>query len=158
MTSNRSNTKLEFSTQCSTMATGVLALPDKTLMVDDQSMTKPDAAAPLQAYVAATAQTASDKAAYNRSLQAEKLAEAAARERYDQLKPFLQGRFGKSNPILETTYGVVPVKTTQKPVAVRAAAAAKALSTRAANHTMGPKQKKAAKKAPAQPPSKPQGS
>ena len=158
MTSNRSNTKLEFSTQCDTMATGVLALTDKTLMVSEQSMTKPEAVAPLQTYVAAVAQTASDKATYNKSLQAEKAAEAAARERYEEMKPVLQGRFGKSNPILETTYGVAPAKTAKKPVAVKAAAVVKAINTRAANHTMGPKQKKAKMNAPAQAGNKPQGS
>jgi hypothetical protein len=155
MSSNRSNTKLEFVSQCQTLATGVLALPDKTLTVSEQSLTKAAVAAPLQAYVAAAAQTASDKAAYTKSVQAEKVAEAAARAMFEQLKPVLQGRFGKSNPVLETSYGIPPVKTPQKSVTVKAGAVAKAATTRAANHTMGPKQKKAAKKAPAVPPAKP---
>jgi hypothetical protein len=148
MTSTNSRqTKLEFSTQCSTLANGVLALPDKTLTVSEQSLTPKQCAAPLQAYVAAAAQTATALAAYHKAVQQEKAAEIDARSMYDQLKPVLVGRLGKSNPALETDYGIPPAKTPQTTVAAKAAGQQKAQATRKANRTMGPKQKKAAQTA-----------
>jgi hypothetical protein len=146
-TTNSKKTKLEFSSQCQTLANGVLALPDKTLTVSEQSLTTKQCAAPLLAYVAAATQTATALSAYRKAVQAEKAAEADARSMYDQLKPVLVGRLGKTNPALETTYGIPPAKVPQTSVAAKAGGVQKSLATRKANHTMGPKQKKAAKQA-----------
>ncbi len=155
MATNKKSTKLEFATQCSTLAAGVIALPDKTITLSEQPFTPAEVAAPLQAYVTAAAQSAMAKAAYTKALQTEKAAEQAARAMFTQVKPFLQARFGKSNPVLQTTYGIAPEKAPQKSVAAKSEAIAKATTARKANHTMGPKQKKAAKQAAAQAPASP---
>jgi hypothetical protein len=152
MAANNTHTKTKFIAFCTTLAAGVTAMADTTFLLGGKSLTKAEVVGPLDAYVAATAQTAQDKTTYETSLQQERAAEEAARGIVDQLKPFLQGRLGKSNPALETQFGIAPQKKAQKTVAVKAGAIAKSKATGAVRGTQGAKQKKALIASPAQTP------
>jgi hypothetical protein len=143
LTTNQSNTKAAFIAICNALITGIDALPDKTFLLGGQTYTKAQVVAPLQTVVDAAGKAAADEATWHSSVQDEHDAEAAAREMVDALKPFLQGRLGKSNPLLRSQFGLAPVKTAQKTVAAKATGIAKSLATRAIRGTRGSKQKKA---------------
>jgi hypothetical protein len=143
LTTNQSNTKAAFISICNALITGINALPDKTFLLGGQTYTKAQVVAPLQAVVDAAAQAAADEATWHASVQAEHDAEAAARVMVDALKPFLQGRLGKSSPLLRSQFGLAPVKVAEKTVAAKATGIAKSLATRAIRGTRGSKQKKA---------------
>jgi hypothetical protein len=138
------NAKAPLITLCNALAAGVQALPDTEFVASGQTIQKTAVVTPLQAYVAATQQTAVTEAAWHASVQKEQAAEAAARAMIEEIKPVLQGRYGKSNPQLETQFGIPPVKKAQTSAATKAAAAAKAKATRQLLGTKGSKQKKAA--------------
>jgi hypothetical protein len=143
LTTNQSNTKTAFIALCNALITGISALPDKTFLLGGQTFTKAQVVAPLQALVDAAAKTAADEATWHTSVQDEHDAEAAAREMVDAVKPFLQGRLGKSSPLLRSQFGLAPVKLAAKTVAAKATGIARSLATRAIRGTRGSKQKKA---------------
>ena len=138
------NAKAPLITLCNALAAGLQALPDTEFVASGQTLQKAAVIAPLQAYVAATQQTAADEAAWHTAVQKEQAAEAAARAMIEEIKPVLQGRYGKSNPQLETQFGIPPVKKAVTSAVTKAKAAAKAKATRALLGTKGSKQKKAA--------------
>jgi hypothetical protein len=142
--SKKTNAKSVLVMLCTALIAGIEALPDSSFVLGTQTLTKAQILAPLQAYVASTLQTAADETAWHLSLQGEHVAEAAAKGMVELLKPYLQGRLGKSNPQLQTQFGISPVKKPQASVATKAKAAEKAVATRELLGTKGPKQKKAA--------------
>ncbi|HEY8090361.1 MAG TPA: hypothetical protein VIF09_21015 [Polyangiaceae bacterium] len=142
--STNTNAKAPLITLCNALAAGLQALPDTEFIASGQTLLKTAVITPLQTYVAATQQTAVTEAAWHASVQKEQAAEVAARAMIEEIKPVLQGRYGKSNPQLETQFGIAPVKKGQPSAATKAAAAAKAKATRALLGTKGSKQKKAA--------------
>ena len=82
---------------------------------------------------------------YEKAIQAREAAAPAALDRLQQIRAALKGAIGKRNPDL-LAFGITP---DQEPapltVEQKLARAAKAKATRAARHTMGPKQKAAIK-------------
>jgi hypothetical protein len=150
MTANSKHTKGAFATFCTTLASGIQAMPDATFLLGMETLTKAQVVGPLQAYPAQVAKTAEAKTAYDESLLAEHALEAEARAMVDRVKPFLQGRFGKESPKLESQFGIAPQKKPQKTVATKAGAIAKSKATREIRGTKGAKQTKALK-APAAP-------
>jgi hypothetical protein len=149
MSTQNHDTKLALSAQCTALVQGVNSLPDPTLTLDGKTYSKAAVVAPLNACVAAIAATATAHTAWTQSVQNERDAVAAARAMIAALKPYLRVRLGKNNPALQSEFGVPPAKKTQKTVAVKSTAIAKAKATRVARHTMGPKQKTSVKGAPA---------
>jgi hypothetical protein len=130
MTTKNSNAKSALITLCRALVSGVQALPDPTFLLGGQAIAKAAVVAPLQAYVDAAGKTAADEATWHIAVQAEQAAEATARAMIDLLKPTLQGRLGKSNPQLQTQFGLTPAKKAQPSVAVKAKSAAKGTATR----------------------------
>ncbi|HEY8040691.1 MAG TPA: hypothetical protein VIF15_12890 [Polyangiaceae bacterium] len=151
MTTNKNNSKHALALACGNLAAGITSLPDKEFLLGAQTLTKAQVLAPLDAYEPATVTTATTRGAWSKAVIAERAAEIAAHAMIELLKPFLQARLGKSNPDLESMFGVAPVKPPKVTSAVKAAAAAKAKATRSKLHTLGPKQKKAAKAEATQP-------
>jgi hypothetical protein len=141
MSSNNKSNKLSLISTCTALVQGVNALTDATFTLDGQTYTKAAVLAPLNACIAAIAATTTAHSNWTASVQAERTAVAAAVAMIAVLKPYLKVRLGKSNPSLKSEFGVAPAKPAKKPVAVKSAAIAKAKATRAARHTMGPKQK-----------------
>ena len=139
MTTNRQDNKLGFLNLCQSLITGVQSLPDATLTIDGQTLTKAQVLQPLTDYVAAEALVAPADAAYHATVQKAHAAEAAARAIVVNLKPYLKVRLGKSNPALKSQFGVSPAKTPQRSAAPKAEAATKAKATRAKNHPAAPK-------------------
>jgi hypothetical protein len=131
--------KLEFLTLCQSLITGVQSLPDATLTIDGQTLTKAQILQPLTDYVAAEALVAPADAAYHAAVQKAHATEAAARAIVVNLKPYLKVRLGKSNPALKSQFGVTPAKAPQRTAATKAEAATKAKATRAKNHPKAPK-------------------
>ncbi|MGH7297165.1 MAG: hypothetical protein ACRELB_19660, partial [Polyangiaceae bacterium] len=129
-TSSKTNAKSVLVSLCSALVAGVDALPDASFVLGTQTLTKAQVLAPLVAYGAATQQSAADETAWHLSLQQEHVAGGAARAMVDVLKPYLQGRLGKSNPQLKTQFGIPPVKAAQPSAETKARAAAKAKATR----------------------------
>jgi hypothetical protein len=151
MSSNNHDTKLSLSAQCDALVQGVTSLADPTLTLDGKPYTKDAVLAPLRACVTAIAATSAAHSAWSQAVQQEHDAIAAARAMIALLKPYLQVRLGKSNPALQSQFGIAPAKKGEKTVAVKSTAIAKAKATRAARHTMGPKQRKAVTGATAAP-------
>jgi hypothetical protein len=139
MAANRNDTKLEFLSLCQSLITGEQSLPDATLTIDGQTLTKAQVLQPLTDYVAAEALVAPAEAAYHAAVQKAHATEAAARTMVVNLKPYLMVRLGKSNPALKSQFGVTPAKTPQRTAATKAEAATKAKATRAKNHPKAPK-------------------
>jgi hypothetical protein len=160
MTTNKKDTKLEMSSTCAALLQGVNALPDSTFEMDGQTYAKAAVLGPLNAFIAAVAATTATHSAWLKAVQDEEAAAGAAHAMVAILKPYLRARLGKSNPALQSKFGVAPVKKAKKPVAVKSAAIAKSKATRAARHTMGSKQRASVKgtvaapaaQAPATPP------
>jgi hypothetical protein len=80
------------------------------------------------------------KLSYQQKLAARDAAFAAADTTEEQLKSYVMGAYGKTNPVV-TTFGFPVAKPTVRSVKVKADAITKAAATREARHTMGPKQK-----------------
>ena len=139
MTGNRNDTKLQFLSLCQSLITGVQSIPDATLTIDGQTLTKAQILQPLTDYVAAEAQVAPADAAYHAAVQKAHTAEAVARAIVVNLKPYLKVRLGKSNPALKSQFGVTPAKAPQRTAATKAEAATKAKATRAKNRPAAPK-------------------
>ncbi len=139
MTANRRDNKLEFVSLCQSLIAGVQSIPDPTLTIDGQTLTKAQVLQPLTDYVAAEALVAPADAAYHAVVQKAHGAEAAARAMVANLKPYLKVRLGKSNPALKSQFGVTPTKEPQRTAATKAEAATKAKATRAKNHPKAPK-------------------
>lgn len=99
----------------------------------------------VQGYAALYKAAEDAAAAYDKALQAREVAAPAALDRLQQIRAALKGAIGKRNPDL-LAFGITP---DQEPapltVEQKLARAAKAKATRAARHTMGPKQKAAIK-------------
>lgn len=142
------SSKLSLVSTCSAIIQGINALSGAdTVTTNGTTYTKAQLLAPLVAYVPLPAQTAVAKAAYTKATAAEAVARAAVVDMIEHaIKPYLQGRLGKSSPELET-YGIPPAKAPQTTAATKAAAAQKSQATRKALGTKGTTQKKAAKKA-----------
>lgn len=151
MSTNTIASKPALVSLCNALVTGITAMPDKTFQLGGQSYTKAQVLAPLQAYVDANGKTTADEATWHQSVQEEHDAEASARAMIDALKPFLQGRLGKSSPMLQSQYGLAPAKKPAKTVAAKAAGIAKSQATRELRGTRGSKQKKALTAAAVQP-------
>ena len=115
------------------------SLPDATLTIDGQTLTKAQVLQPLNDYVAAEALVAPADAAYHATVQKAHGAEVTARAMVVNLKPYLKVRLGKSNPALKSQFGVTPAKTPQRTAESKAEAATKAKATRAKNHPKAPK-------------------
>ena len=134
MTTNNTDTKLDFVTLCQTIVSGFQALTDTTYVIEGQTLTKQQVLQPLQDYVAAEALVAPAEAAYHGAVRKAHAAEAPARTTVANLKPYLKIRLGKSNPALKSQFGISPAKAPQKTAATKAEAATKAKATRAKNH------------------------
>jgi len=146
--STKTDSKQSLSATCTALITGINALANAdTVTSGTTTYTKGQLLAPLIAYLPLPAATANAKTAYSKCVADEATARTAAVTMIeDVIKPFLQLRLGKSNPVL-VTYGLEPVKVPQKTAATKAAAAQKSQATRKALGTKGTAQKKAAKKA-----------
>jgi hypothetical protein len=155
MSTKTHETKLTLSALCNALIQGVTSLADPTLTLDGKVYTKDAALAPLRACVAAIEATAATHAAWSKAVQDERDAVAAARAMIALLKPYLKVRLGKSNPALQSEFGIEPAKQPHRTVAVKSTAIAKGKATRTARHTMGPKQRKGVTGAVAAPPAPP---
>jgi hypothetical protein len=99
----------------------------------------------LQGYVAVY-KTADEAAiAYEKALLARDAVAATVNARFDEIRAAIKAALGRKNPEL-AVFGLAPDQT-PAPLTVeqKLVRAAKAKATRAARHTMGPKQKKAIK-------------
>lgn len=142
MTKNPMHSKTTFITLCGTLAAGIDALPDATFQVGGKTLTKAQITQPLTTYVDQATKTAAAKTAYDESLLAEREARQEAHAMVDDLKPYLQGRFGAESPQLQQQFGLPPHKKPQKTVAAKSQAIVKGKATRTLLGTRGSKQKK----------------
>jgi hypothetical protein len=135
-------TKLTLSVLCNALIEGLTPLADPTFTLDGKVYPKDAVLAPLHAYVVAVEATSASRAAWSKAVQDEHDAATAARAMIALLKPYLKVRLGKSNPALQSEYGIAPARKAEKTVAVKSTAIAKAKATRIARHNMGPKKRK----------------
>jgi hypothetical protein len=132
MVTKDTNTNEAFLTLCNALIGGVGSLPDKSFLLGGGTVPKADALAPLQAYVSAAGEVVTTDAAYRAALAKARAAKVPAQAMVADLKPYLKSRLGKTNPVLESRFGVTPDKPPTTPVATKAEGAAKAKATRAA--------------------------
>ena len=109
----------------------------------EQPVPKAQVVSRLQARIDAAEKTKTARLALGAAVVAEAQSVADTTPLVAGLKTFLQSRFGKKSPKLQT-FGFTQAKTTQKSVAVKAVSVAKAKATRTAIGTKGKKQRKAA--------------
>ena len=95
-----------------------------------------------QAALAAEADLDAARTAAKQKQQARDLAVGKARTFLAELHAYAQATYGKTSPILED-FGFKPTVAVVKPVKVKAQAVERGALTRAARHTMGPKQREA---------------
>jgi hypothetical protein len=132
MSSKKSDSNEAFVTLCNALVGGVGSLPDKSFLLGGNTVPKADALSPLQAYVAAEEEVTTTNADYRAALAKARKAKVPARAMVGELKPYLQVRLGKTNPLLESQFGIPAQKPPTTPVASKAEGAAKAKATRAA--------------------------
>ena len=132
MTTKSSTSNQAFVTECNALITGVTALSDKSFLMGGASVAKADVLSPMQDYVDAEQEVTTADAARKAAIAKARTAEVAARAMVGDLKPYLRARMGKTNPALESQFGIAPQKPAATPVASKAAGAAKAKATRAA--------------------------
>jgi hypothetical protein len=143
---NTNIAKVDFVSDVESLASGLQSLPDTSFVLATVTYQKADIIQACNTYVAAVDATKSSKTDYEKNLAVERTALAVIRNLRTLLKPVLVARFGKSSPELKT-FGMAPAKPRVVTVVAKMAGAQKSQNTRKELHTMGPKQKKAAKKA-----------
>jgi hypothetical protein len=109
----------------------------------EQPIQKTQVVSRLQARIAAAENTKVARLALHAAVAAEALSVADTAPLLVDLKSFLQSRYGKSNPKLQT-FGITQAKTPQKSTLAKARGVAKGRVTRAVLGTKGKKQRKAA--------------
>jgi len=109
----------------------------------EQSIPKAQVVSRLTARIDAAEKTKTARLALGAAVVAEAQSVAGTTPLVVGLKTFLQSRFGKKSPKLQT-FGFTQAKTTQKSVAAKSVSVAKAKATRTAIGTKGKKQRKAA--------------
>jgi hypothetical protein len=114
-----------------------------TFVFQDAQVPKTQVVSRLQARIDAAEKTKAARLAFHAAVAAEAQTVADTTPLVADLKAFLQSRYGKTSPKLQT-FGITQAKTPQKSVAAKAAGVAKAKATRAALGTKGKKQRKAA--------------
>jgi hypothetical protein len=152
MTTKDSSSNEAFLTLCNALIGGVGSLPDKSFLLGGGTVTKTEALSPLQDYVEADGEVKTANATRKAAVAKARTAKIPARAMVGNLKPYLKARLGKTNPLLESQFGIPAEKPPEVPVASKAAGAEKSKATRAA--------KKAAATAatqPATPGTKPAG-
>jgi hypothetical protein len=123
-----------------TMIAGVQKHNGPTVIVDGVTYAPADIAKALQGSIDATDATAAASGAFHQAVVAERAANAKGDGVYGALKSTLGTQY-KSQPAVLAEYGIV-LSSKQVPDAGTAAAAVeKRAATRAARHTLGPRQK-----------------
>jgi hypothetical protein len=112
----------------------------------NQQVPKTQVVSRLQARIDAAEKTKTARLALHAAVAAEALVVADVTPLRADMKTYLQSRYGKSSPTMQT-FGFTQNKTPQKSAAAKAAGVAKAKATRAAIGTKGKKQRKAAAEA-----------
>jgi hypothetical protein len=110
------------------------------LFIKGVSYKPADLALPLQARIDSANRVLAAKAAWSEAVQADRDEQAKSKTFVSDLRQALKVAFGGSIEAL-ATFGLTPRKTPVLTPEQRTAAAEKAKATRAARHTMGPKQK-----------------
>jgi len=144
MATKNTDSKLAFVTQCSTMATGLDALPDTTLTVNNVTAPKAEWTQKLVVYVTAETDLTVKGTDYHQAVQTVNTTRVVAKDAVGELSKYLKARLGPTNPLLKSQFGVKPEKEPVRKVAVKAAAAAKGVATKS--------KKKAAAEAAVAPP------
>lgn len=127
---NQNQSQAGFVDLCTTLSTGLQTLPDTAFAADGGTVVKADAVAAMNAFVQAAKEVESADAAYLAAKKKRDDARIPAHGVVEQLVPYLKARFGRSNPALETTFGIKPDKVRTSTVAHKAAGAAKGAATK----------------------------
>jgi hypothetical protein len=114
---------------------------EPTIPVDGTSMTPADMKKALQSSIAAADSTQAARAAWTGASSKETALHDSTIALLSSLRSFVVLKFGSQNQATLADFGFTP-RTRKAPTAeTKAAAAEKSLATRAARHTMGPRQK-----------------
>jgi hypothetical protein len=115
-------------------------LHDATVIIGGVTYTGPQLSALIDTFLKAQADTVASKNSYHTTVINEKTSNLNARTFRAQVKGYVIGRYGKTNPIL-TTFGFVTTKSKKTTSAVKAVAVLKLKATRKARGTMSKKEK-----------------